>query len=131
MKTYMRLSTFVMTVALAANFAYGQSTPVGETKASPAVSQEALVAEVIHVKTLTGDSFRRLANMLGVFNVRIASDENLRTIVVYAPKDVVAQMRRIVAELDTPGSEAAIGRNIEMTLTFLRCSSKAPASAKP
>jgi hypothetical protein len=33
-------------------------------------------------------------------------------------------MRRVVEELDRPGSEAAIGKNIEMTLTLLRCSSK-------
>ncbi len=46
---------------------------------------------------------------------------------VYAPKDVVEQMRKVVAELDRPGSEAAIGRNIEMTMTFLKCSTK-PAS---
>ena len=54
-----------------------------------------------------------------------SADKNLRTIVVYAPKDVVEQMRKVVAELDRPGSEAAIGRNIEMTMTFLKCSTQA------
>src|ERR1019366_4262974 len=54
---------------------------------------------------------------------------NLRSIVVYAPKDVVEQMRKVVAELDRPGSEAAIGRNIDMTMTLLKCSVKAPAGA--
>ena len=119
----MRLSTVTVTVALVASLAYGQSA-APETKPVPPVSHEGYEAEVIHVKTLTGDSFNRLANMLSVFSAQIKSDENLRTIVVYAPKDVIAQMRRVVAELDTPGSEAAIGRNIEMTLTFLRCSTK-------
>ncbi|MBI3683075.1 MAG: hypothetical protein HY235_22100 [Acidobacteria bacterium] len=86
---------------------------------------------IIPVKTLSGDSFNRLAKLLAVFNVKYMSDDKLRTIVVYAPKDVVAQMRRVVEELDRPGSEAAIGRNIEMTLALLRCSSKAPAEGRP
>ena len=51
------------------------------------------------MKTLSGDSFNRLAKLLSVFGAKYASDETLRTIVVYAPKDVVAQMRRVVAEL--------------------------------
>jgi hypothetical protein len=131
----MRLSTVVVAAAVAASFAYGQN-PAGDAKApeapapQPGIS-EPLQAEIIHVKTLTGDSFDRLARLLSVFNARLMSDEKLRTIIVYAPKDVVAQMRRVVAELDTPGSEAAIGRNIEMTMTFLRCSTKASATAKP
>jgi len=53
----------------------------------------------------------------------------MRTIVVYAPKDVVAEMRRVVEQLDRPGSEAAIGKNIEMTLTLLRCSTKPDSTA--
>lgn len=64
--------------------------------------------------------------MLGVFNVRYVADEKLRTMVVYAPKDVVVQMRKVVEQLDQPGSEAAIGRNIDMTLSLLRCSTKVP-----
>ena len=84
-------------------------------------------AAIISVKTLTGDSFDRLSRLLGVFNVRFVADEKLRTIVVYAPKDVVEKMRKVVEQLDQPGSEAAIGRNIDMTLAFLRCSTKAPA----
>src|SRR5580704_6579267 len=101
METNMRLTAIVMTVALAANFAYGQNTPA-EAKPQQA-SHENLEAEVIHVKTLTGDSFNRLANLLQVFPAQIRADANLRTIIVYAPKDVVTQMRRVVAELDTPG----------------------------
>ena len=89
--------------------------------------QENYEAAIIPVKTLTGDSFDRLSKLLGVFNVRFVADEKLRTIVVYAPKDVVEQMRKVVEQLDQPGSEAAIGRNIDMTLAFLRCSTKAPA----
>jgi hypothetical protein len=82
-------------------------------------------AAIIPVKTLTGDSFDRLVRLLNVFNAQaqFSGDKNLRTIVVYAPKDVVEQMRKVVAELDRPGSEAAIGRNIDMTMTFLKCSS--------
>jgi hypothetical protein len=91
------------------------------------VKQEPFEAVIIPVKTLTGDSFDRLIKLLGVFNARYTSDKNLRTIIVYAPKDVVEQMRKVVAELDRPGSEAAIGRNIDMTMTFLKCSVK-PAS---
>jgi hypothetical protein len=92
------------------------------------VKQEPFEAVIIPVKTLTGDSFDRLIKLLGVFNARYTSDKNLRTIVVYAPKEVVEQMRKVVNELDRPGSEAAIGRNIDMTMTFLKCSTKAPAA---
>jgi hypothetical protein len=120
----MRLPAAALILALAATLTYGQ-TPDSEAK-----PQEALQAEVIHVTTLTGDSFDRLVNMLRVFKVSIQADSQLRTIVVYAPKDVVAQMKRVVAELDTPGSEAAIGRNIEMTLTLLRCSTKESSGGK-
>lgn len=91
------------------------------------VKQEPFEAVIIPVKTLTGDSFDRLIKLLGVFNARYTSDKNLRTIVVYAPKDVVEQMRKVVNELDRPGSEAAIGRNIDMTMTFLKCSVKPTA----
>lgn len=91
------------------------------------VKQEPREAVIIPVKTLTGDSFNRLVRLLGVFQAQMNADEKLRTIVVYAPKDVVEQMRKVVNELDRPGSEAAIGRNIEMTMTFLKCSVKAAA----
>jgi hypothetical protein len=86
-------------------------------------------AVIIPVKTLSGDSFNRLAKMLGVFHVRYVADDKLRTILVYGPPDVIAQMRRVVEELDRPGSEAAIGHNIEMTMTFLRCSTKPQADS--
>jgi hypothetical protein len=88
------------------------------------VRPEALEAVIIPVKTLTGDSFDRLVKLLGVFGAHMTADKNLRTVLVYAPKDVVEQMRKVVNELDRPGSEAAIGRNIEMTMTFLKCSTK-------
>ena len=84
---------------------------------------------IIQVKTLTGDSFDRLMNLLAVYGAKYKGDSQMRTIIVYAPKDVIAQMRRVVEELDRPGSEAAIGRNIEMTLTFLRCGAAEPGTA--
>ena len=86
-------------------------------------------AVIIPVKTLSGDSFNRLAKMLSVFGARYTADDRLRTIVVYAPKNVVEQMRSVVAQLDQPGSEAAIGKNVEMTMSFLRCYTTAPANA--
>jgi hypothetical protein len=100
-----------------AGLAFAQDKPAETT-------QEPKEAEIIQVKTLTGDSFDRLARLLKVFGAQFTADNQMRTIVVYAPKDVVAQMRRVVEELDRPGSEAAIGRNIDMTLTLLRCSTK-------
>jgi hypothetical protein len=118
----------LMAVLLAAIALPGQEKPA---EAKAAVSQQPLEAVIIPVKTLSGDSFNRLAQMLGVFNVRHHADEKLRTILVYGPPDVVAQMRRVVEDLDRPGSEAAIGRNIEMTLAFLRCSDKPQADSPP
>ena len=107
----------MMTILLAAGLLQAQDKPA-EVKPEP---REAVI---IPVKTLTGDSFDRLVKLLGVFGAQMTADKNLRSIVVYAPKDVVEQMRKVVAELDRPGSEAAIGRNIEMTMTFLKCSTK-------
>lgn len=86
---------------------------------------------IIPVKTLTGDSFRRMSMMLNVFGAKYQADEVLRTVVVYAPKEVIAEMRKVIEALDRPGSEAAIGRNIEMTLSFLRCNAKAGDESKP
>jgi hypothetical protein len=83
---------------------------------------------IIHVKTLDGDSFSRLVELLRVFSANIKGDEHLRTIVAYGRPDVVAQVRHVVEEMDRPGSEATLGHNMEMTLTFLRCSTKAPAT---
>lgn len=110
----------MMAIFLAASFLQAQEKPV-EVKPEP---REAVI---IPVKTLTGDSFDRLVRLLEVFGAPLRADKNLRTIIVYAPKDVAEQMRKVVAELDRPGSEAAIGRNIDMTMTFLRCSVKAAA----
>ena len=111
----------MMTILLAAMVLHAQDKP------SEVVKPEPREAVIIPVKTLTGDSFNRLVRLLGVFSAPMNADEKLRTIVVYAPKDVVEQMRKVVNELDRPGSEAAIGRNIDMTMTFLKCSTK-PAS---
>ena len=72
----------LLTILIAANFLYSQDKP-----AEP--KQDSLEAVIIPVKTLSGDSFNRLAKMLGVFNVRYVADDKLRTIIVYAPKDVV------------------------------------------
>lgn len=101
----------------------GQDKPT-ETEAPNGPTETA----VIHVKTLDGDSFGRLVNLLGVFGAHIKGDDHLRTILVYGRPEVVTQVRHVVEELDRPGSEAALGRNIEITLTFLRCSTKAPAT---
>jgi hypothetical protein len=110
----------------AAGVLAAQDKPAAAANAT-APAQENFEAAIIPVKTLTGDSFERLSKMLAVFNVRYTADEKLRTILVYGPKDVIAQMRKVVEQLDQPGSEAAIGRNIDMNLAFLRCSPKAPA----
>jgi hypothetical protein len=119
----------MMTILLAAGLLQAQEKPAETVKPEP---REAVI---IPVKTLTGESFDRLVGLLRVFNAQaqFSGDKNLRTILVYAPKDVVEQMRKVVNELDRPGSEAAIGRNIDMTMTFLKCSSAkvlgAPAPA--
>jgi hypothetical protein len=109
---------------VAAGMAFAQDAPKAPQPQPPQIE-----AEIIPVRTLSGDSFNRLVKLLEVFGARYTADEQLRTILVYAPKDVVAQMRRVVEQLDRPGSEATFGRNIEMTLTLLRCSTKAPAAA--
>jgi hypothetical protein len=119
----MRLLRCMLPVVLAAGALYGQDKPAPPA-AEPTPEYDAVI---IPVKTLTGDSFDRLVKLLGVFHAQMQSDDKLRTIVVYAPRDVVEKMRKVVAQLDQPGSEAAIGRNIDMTLTFLRVSTKAPA----
>ena len=113
-----------LTLLLAATLLAAQDKPAPE-KAREPQSNDAPVAEIIQVKTLTGDSFDRLMKLLAVFNnARYNGDSQLRTIVVYGPKDTVAQMRRVIEQLDRPGSEAAIGQNIDITLTLLRCSMK-------
>jgi len=112
-------------ILLIAGLLQAQDKPAEVVKADP---REAVI---IPVKTLTGDSFDRLVNLLGVFNAQLRADKNLRTIIVYAPKEVVEQMRKVVTELDKPGSEAAIGRNIDMTMTFLKCSMKVGAGTSP
>jgi len=118
----MRISIAIGTVILAAGLLPGQEKQD---------KRDTYDAVIIPVKTLSGDSFERLARLLSVFGAKYVADDKLRTIVVYAPSDVVAKMRRVVEQLDQPGSEAAIGRNIEMTLAFLRCSTSAPADARP
>jgi hypothetical protein len=124
----MSLLAIISSSILAAAMLAGQEKPAEPKKEAEQGSME---AAIIPVKTLTGDSFDRLVNMLRVFNVKYSADNKLRTILVYAPKDVVAQIRRVVEQLDRPGSEAAVGRNIEMTMTFLRCSIKPSGSDAP
>lgn len=113
----------LLIVMFAAGAVFAQDKPV-ETKAI----EPAKEAEIIQVKTLTGDSFDRLVKLLKVFNVQMTADNQMRTILVYAPKDVVTQIRHVVEQLDRPGSEAALGKNIDLTLTLLRCSTKLPAT---
>jgi hypothetical protein len=115
----MRLLTLLVTAGLL----FAQDKPAEKTP-------ERQEAEIIQVKTLTGDSFNRLMSLLNVFGVKYRGDDQLRTIVVYGPKDVVAEMRRVVEQLDRPGSEAALGKNIDMTLTLLRCSQKPATTAE-
>jgi len=117
----------ILTAAVLAASTSGQDQPA---EVKPNMKAEAPEAVIIPVKTLSGDSFNRLVNLLAVFHATYRADDKLRTIVVYAPKDVAAQMRRVVEQLDRPGSEAAIGHNIEMTLAFLRCSTRAPDQNK-
>jgi hypothetical protein len=120
----------LLILLFAAGLAFSQDFPPVGVPPKPEPKQ----AEIIQVKTLTGDSFDRLVKLLKVFSADFTADNQMRTIVVYAPKDVVAQMRQVVSELDRPGSEAAIGKNIEMTLTLLRCSTKpatTPSSLPP
>lgn len=103
-----------------------------QEKAAPApVDKSNYETAIIPVKTLSGDSFQRLANMLRVFDAKYQADDKLRTIVVFAPKDVIAHMRKVIEALDRPGSEAAIGRNIDATLTFLKCDEKPAENSKP
>jgi hypothetical protein len=117
----------VLILLFAASLAYTQDQPVAPLPNT--LPERPREAEIIQVKTLTGDSFDRLVKLLSVFNsARLTSDSQMRTIVVYAPKDVVTQIRHVVDQLDRPGSEAAIGKNIDLTLTLLRCSTKPPAS---
>lgn len=111
----------MMAILLAAALLQAQDKP-----AEP--RRDSREAVIIPVKTLTGDSFDRLVKLLAVFGAQYSADSQLRTIIVYAPEDVVDKMRKVVEELDRPGSEAAIGRNIDMTMTFLKCSVK-PSSA--
>src|SRR5579871_3719566 len=126
----MRVSTLLMTILLAASLLHSQDKPApAPDKPAEKPSEANFEAAIIPVKTLSGDSFNRLVTLLGVFNARLSGSERLRTIVVYAPKEVIAQIRKVVEELDRPGSEAAIGRNIEMTVTLMRCFAKPVAEA--
>ena len=100
---------------MAASLAFAQDKPAELKAPEPQEPHPPFVAEIIPVKTLTGDSFERLMTLLSVFNAQVKGSATLRTILVYAPQDVVTQMRRVVEELDQPGSQAAIGKNIDMT----------------
>ena len=129
----MRLPTMLATAVFSAMVLIAQDKPPEPKEAAKEPAKEAKEepkeAVIIPVKTLSGDSFNRLARMLDVFHVRYVADDKLRTILVYASPEVVKQMRRVVEELDRPGSEAAIGHNIELTMAFLRCSTKAQSES--
>lgn len=125
----MRLPILFATIVSLSAVSLGQDKPATDKPQASEVKPEPREAVIIPVKTLTGDSFNRLVRLLGVFNAQFSADDKLRTIIVYAPKDVVAQMRKVIEELDRPGSDAAIGRNIDLTLSFLRCYTKAPSGA--
>ena len=114
----------LLMLLLTAGMVFAQDKPAEPP--APATPKE---AAVIPIKTLTGDSFDRLVSMLQVFNVNYRGDSQLRTIIVYAPKETIEQMRRVIEQLDRPGSEAAIGRNIDMTLTLLHCGAALPSAA--
>lgn len=122
----MRLRAVLPTLGLATLALCAQDKASELLRLPPVVEQQ---AAIIPIKTLSGDSFNRLANMLSVFKVEYRADEKLRTILVYARPDVISQIRKVIDELDRPGSEAAIGRNIEMTLTFLRCNTYPQAAS--
>lgn len=90
-------------------------------------------ASVIPVKSLSGDSFIALNNLLNtVFkDYRISGNQRLSVILVYAPQTVVEQVRRVVEQLDDPKSSVSLARNVDATLTLLRCSTAARAAATP
>lgn len=123
----------IITAIIAATLMHGVAFPQEKPAETKLLDRDVFEAAIIPVKTLSGDSFRRLANLLSVFDAKYRFDDQMRTIVVYAPKSTVDKMRKVVEQLDRPGSEAAIGRNIEMTLTLLRCSlqSKQPGRELP
>lgn len=125
------MRSLTLILLLLSGLVLGQDNPApkpDQEKAQADAGHEPRVAEIIQVKTLNGDAFDRLLTLLSVFPAQFKGDSQMRTILVYGSKDVVAQMRRVVEELDRPGSEAAIGRNIDATITLLRCSAKAPAA---
>ena len=121
---------FLIIIAMVATtLAYGQAKPEDAKPVEP--KPESWEAANIPVKTLTSeDSFNRLLRLLNIFssNARYAGDSQLKTISVYGPKQVVDQIRHIIQDLDKPGTEAAIGRNMDMTMTFLKCSNKPAAT---
>lgn len=122
------MKSVLISVLLSSGIACAQLKHLDDLKAvqslSTAAPEEPREAAIIPVKTLTGDSFQRLVAMLGVFHAQFTADDRMRVIVVYAPKDVVTEMRRVVEALDRQGSAAALGHVIDMTLTFLRCNGK-------
>lgn len=114
-----RTYTLFAAALLAPLILNAQEKPAEPEPPAPRAGAE---ATLIHVKTLGGDSFVRLTKLLKVISPRFTSDERLRTILVYDSPQVVAQMRKVIDALDRPGSEAAIGHNIDLTLSLLKCS---------
>lgn len=121
---------FIVSVFIALSL-FGQEKKAETPKPAEigTVDRTGYEAEIIHVKTLSGDAFNRLSSLLRPFQVQFQADEKLRTIVVYGPKDTVAQMKKVVEQLDRPGSLAAVGKNIELNLSFLWCSPPADSKA--
>ncbi len=127
----MRLPILLFTaIALLAQDKTTDKAPEKTPEVAPTAPGQSNEAVIIPVKNLVGDSFQRLLSLLSVFNARYRGDADLGTILVYAPHDVVTQMKHVVEELDKPGSVANLGHNIEMTLTFLRCSPSAAAGSE-
>lgn len=109
-----------------------KAEPNPKEEAAPGFAASApKVAVIIPVKNLTGDAFERLSQLLKAFGAEFKADSQLRVILVYAPKEVADQMRRVVEELDRPGSLAAAGRNLEIALQLVRCGTGAANSEMP
>jgi hypothetical protein len=120
----MRLAILIMTLMPAVNALPGQEK-------TAEARQEDREAAVFHVKHLSGDAFNRLPKLLMAFGAQFQSDDQLRTIVAYAPKHVLNEMRRVIEELDRPDSPILLGRNIQMTVAFLLCSQQPQPATGP
>ena len=98
---FMRLT--MLTIALAA------ASLLRAQEKAPAGPPPEMVSAVIPVKTLSGDAFERLCKLLDAFKVSFRADDRLRKILVYGPKGVVEQMKRVVQELDRSHGRRELG----------------------